>query len=285
MTILLHTLTETLALFIGFRYFLYLRHIHGDAIVSGNRIWIIIGAIFGALIGSRLIGGLENPVAMIQSKNIPLHFYSNKTVVGGFLGGLFGVELTKKIIRERHSSGDLLTYPMILGLIIGRIGCFSMGVYEETYGMPTTLPWGINLGDDLHRHPVCLYEIIFLVMLWLTLMQIEKKYTLAEGARFKLFMISYLLFRFLLDFIKPHYTFNIGLSTIQLTCLTGLIYYCRYIVNPKRLVEDINRKKLFRSLLQKINNALIVFTNVLEPCCKHGKPARRSENMSKQTTN
>jgi phosphatidylglycerol---prolipoprotein diacylglyceryl transferase len=242
--ILVHTIAETLALFIGFRYFLYLRHRNGDKIVSGNRTWIIIGAIFGALIGSRLIGGLENPTAVIQSENILLHFYSNKTVVGGFLGGLFGVELIKKIIREKRSSGDLFTYPMILALIIGRIGCFSMGIYEETYGALTRLPWGINLGDGFYRHPVCLYEIIFLIMLWLALIQIEKKFELAEGARFKLFMMSYLLFRFLLDFIKPHYTFNIGLSTIQLTCLAGLIYYYRYIIYPKKLVRHIKREEI-----------------------------------------
>ncbi len=242
--ILLHTITEILSLFVGFRYFLFVRNKQGDAIISNNRIWIIIGAIFGAMIGSRLIGGLENPVAMMQSKNILLYFYSNKTVVGGFLGGLLGVELTKKIIHEKHSSGDLFTYPMILALIIGRVGCFSMGIYEETYGISTSLPWGMNLGDNLYRHPVCLYEIIFLILLWITLAQIEKSFMLKEGARFKLFMISYMLFRFLLDFIKPHYTFNIGLSTIQLTCLAGSIYYYHYIIHPKKLIADIKKEEI-----------------------------------------
>ena len=85
--------------------------------------------------------------------------YSNKTIIGGLLGGLFGVELIKKVIEEKKASGDLFTYPVMLALIIGRIGCFSMGVYEETYGLPTTLPWGVKLGDNIPRHPVCLYEI------------------------------------------------------------------------------------------------------------------------------
>jgi phosphatidylglycerol:prolipoprotein diacylglycerol transferase len=243
-TILLHTITEVLALFIGFRYFLYLRNKQSDTISSNNRTWIIIGAIFGAVIGSRLIGGLEDPLAIIRSQNIFLHFYKNKTVVGGFLGGLFGVEVTKKIIHEKHASGNLFTYPMILALIIGRIGCFSMGVYEETYGNPTKLSWALNLGDGIPRHPVCLYEIIFLGMLWLSLVKIEKKFILESGARFKLFMISYLLFRFLLDFIKPHYTFNIGLSTIQLTCLAGLIYYYRFVIHPKKLIAGIMNEKI-----------------------------------------
>jgi phosphatidylglycerol---prolipoprotein diacylglyceryl transferase len=132
----------------------------------------------------------------------------------------------------------LFVYPMIVALIIGRMGCFSMGVFEETYGTVTTLPWALNLGDGLPRHPVCIYEILFLITLWLSLVQLQKTYSLANGALFRLFMIAYLTFRLLLDFIKPHYTFNIGLSTIQIACLLGLIYYYRYIVRPKRLLAN-----------------------------------------------
>jgi len=216
---------------------LYLKKVNGDHIVSPNRLWIVIGATIGAFFGSRIIGGLENPAALVQSKNIFIYFYSNKTIVGGLLGGLFGVELIKKIIKERSASGDLFTYPLILAMILGRIGCFSMGTFEATYGSPTLLPWGMNLGDNIPRHPVCLYEIIFLMVLWLQIAQAEKKFSLQLGARFKIFMISYLIFRFCLDFIKPHYTFGIGLSTIQIVCLLGLIYYYRYMLHPEKLIN------------------------------------------------
>jgi phosphatidylglycerol:prolipoprotein diacylglycerol transferase len=57
-----------------------------------------------------------------------------KTVAGGSLGGLFGVEVVKNIIGEKQKSGDLFTYPIILALIIGRIGCFTTAIYEQTYG-------------------------------------------------------------------------------------------------------------------------------------------------------
>ena len=236
--ILLHTITEFAGFFIGFRYYLFLKRKQGDVIESSNRLWIIIGVTFGAFMGSRLIGGLENPDALSQSNNILFYFYFNQTIVGGLLGGLFGAELVKFFIHEKTASGDLFTYPIILALIIGRIGCFSMGIYEETYGLPASLPWGMNLGDNIPRHPVCLYEVIFLLLLWITLIQLEKKYALLNGARFKIFMVAYCFFRFMLDFIKPHYTFNIGLSTIQITVLFGLIYYCRYIIHPKKLLHQ-----------------------------------------------
>ena len=232
----MHVVFEVLAFFIGFRYFLWLRKKRGDAIKTPNRTWIIIGAIIGALIGSRLIGGLEDPTQITKANNVLFYFYQNKTVLGGFLGGLTGVEIVKKIIKEKGASGDLFVYPIILALIIGRMGCFSMGIYEETYGTVTTLPWGMNLGDGLIRHPVSLYEIIFLWVLWVCLWIVQKKFALQQGALFKLFMIAYLGFRFLLDFIKPHFTFNVGLSVIQLTCIAGLLYYLPYIIQPKKLL-------------------------------------------------
>jgi len=229
---------ETLAFFIGFRYFLYLRKKTGDQLSSSGRIWIILGAIFGALIGSRLIGGLEHPDELFASSNPLVYFYSNKTVVGGFLGGLAGVELVKKKIGEKRSSGDLFVYPIILALIIGRIGCFSMGIYEETYGLPSNLPWAMDLGDGITRHPVAIYEIIFLMMLWILLKWTEQKIRLQQGGLFKLFMIFYLLFRLLLDIIKPHYSILLQLSTIQITCVAGLLYYLPYIIKPEKLTTS-----------------------------------------------
>ena len=231
----LHGIFEFAAFFAGFRYFLYLRKKQHDPIISTNRMWILIGAIFGSVIGSRLIGGLEDPTQIKMADNILLYFYQNKTVLGGFLGGLWGVELIKKIIKEKNSSGDLFTYPMLLALMIGRIGCFSMGVYEETYGTVTNFITGMNLGDGRMRHPVTLYEIFFLGLLWISLVQIGKKWKLAPGERFKIFMVAYCCFRFLLDIIKPHYTWAIGLSTIQITSLIGLCYYLIIYFHNKNL--------------------------------------------------
>jgi phosphatidylglycerol---prolipoprotein diacylglyceryl transferase len=236
--ILLHTITEIAGYFIGFRYFLYLRKREGDALQTERRVWILIGAIFGALLGSRLIGGLENPAEMAKADNVLMYFFMNKTVLGGFLGGLFGVEMVKKILKEKKKSGDLFVYPILVALVIGRIGCFSMGVYEETYGSPTTFFTGMNLGDGILRHPVALYEIGFLAVLFVFLKQMDRRFVLDEGARFKMFMIGYISFRFLTDFIKPHYNYAIGLSAIQLACIAGLIYYSPFIIKPSKLLKD-----------------------------------------------
>lgn len=230
-----HVIFESAGIFIGFRYFLYLRSKQHDPIHTNNRLWIIIGAIFGAVFGSRLIGGLENPVQLAAASNIFLHFYKNATIVGGLLGGLTGVEIAKVLINEKQSSGDLFVYPILLAMIIGRIGCFSMGVYEDTYGTVTDSIFGINLGDGQLRHPVALYEIAFLITAWMAIKAIDARNVLAEGGRFKLFMISYLSFRLCLELVKPHHPLIAGLSAIQLACTTGLLYYSYFIFHPRKI--------------------------------------------------
>ncbi|TCZ74813.1 prolipoprotein diacylglyceryl transferase [Flaviaesturariibacter aridisoli] len=231
----LHALLETAAFFLGFRYFLYLRRRQGDAFATQSRAWIVLGAIVGSLLGSHLIGSLERPYELAMSKNLLLYVAGNKTVLGGFLGGLLGVELTKMIIGEQRASGDLFVYPMILALIVGRIGCFSMGIYEETYGIYTDSFFGMNLGDGIPRHPAALYEIAFLLLLGIAIRSTARRFALAEGALFKLFLIAYCAFRFGLDFLKPHTPVLFRLSTIQLTALAGLLYYLPYLLRPKKL--------------------------------------------------
>ena len=235
----LHAVLETAAFFFGFRYFLYLRRKTGDVFTSNARISILIGAIFGALLGSRLVGALERPYEWKEAGNMLLYIYSNKTVLGGFLGGLAGVEIMKKSMGETRASGDLFVYPILLALCIGRIGCFTMGVWEETYGLPTTGFTGMDLGDGKLRHPVALYEIVFLLLLWIALVQTAKKHTLEAGALFKLFMIAYLFFRFVLEAFKPVYYYPFGLSAIQVFSLIGLLYYAPYIIHPHKLTKPL----------------------------------------------
>jgi len=165
------------------------------------------------------------------------------------LGSLLVVEITKKMIHEKTSSGDLFTYPLILAMMIGRIGCFTSGLTEETYGIKTSSFLGINLGDGVYRHPVTLYEVAFLALLWFILKTIERRVTLINGYRFQFFMIAYLAFRFMLDFIKPHYVYFLGMGTIQLCCIIGLSYYSKTIYkilfNFSSLTEYGKQKGLY----------------------------------------
>jgi len=233
----LHEITEFAGIFIAFRYMLYLKRKQGDSIGSESRLWVIIGATVGAIFGSRLLGALENIPEWRHAASFWLYLYSNKTIVGGLLGGLLGVEITKKIIGVRSRTGDLFVFPLLLAMIVGRIGCFSMGIYEMTYGNPSSLSWAMDLGDGIRRHPVALYEIAFLILLWAALTTARRRLPLRDGSLFIIFLSSYLLFRFLLDFIKPGWHYFLNLGSIQVACIAGMLYYCRYLLQPRLLLN------------------------------------------------
>lgn len=232
----IHFVCEMLAYMLGYRYYTYLRQHTHDLISTQHRIVIFVGAAAGAFLGSHIVGILENPMQLNQMGY--LYFMGNTTIVGGLLGGLIGVELTKKQIGVTVSSGDLMVYPIMLGMIIGRLGCFFAGLQDGTYGIPSNLPWAINFGDGIRRHPTNLYEILFWTMLWIALLITEKRTILANGARFKMMLAAYLLFRFAIEFIKPGYFFSFGLSTIQLVCLCGIAYYYKVFVYPNQLTQS-----------------------------------------------
>ncbi len=231
----IHFICETLAYIIGYRYYSYLRSKTNDPISTDHRLLIFIGAAAGAFLGSHIVGIFENPPLLVHFD--PVYFLGNKTIVGGMLGGLIGVELTKKLLKIKVSSGDLMVYPLILAMIIGRTGCFLAGLDDGTFGIPSKLPWAINFGEGIPRHPTNLYEILFWIILWIALKTIEKYRHLANGARFKIFLSAYLLFRFMIEFIKPDYFFSFGLSVIQLVCLAGILYYYKVFLYPSKLIK------------------------------------------------
>lgn len=192
--------------------------------------------------------------------------------------GLITVELAKRYIGLRDSTGDLYAIPLALGIAIGRIGCFLTGLSDNTYGTPSNLPWAVNFGDNIPRHPTQLYEIVFLLLLIPVLYRVlnripfQNKTVILSGAgtqrnevpaqskdpyprdgsipirflpgdAFKLFMVAYLSFRFLCDFIKPYPRIFLGLGGIQWACLLVLLYYSRDIarwLRPAPAVVDAN---------------------------------------------
>jgi prolipoprotein diacylglyceryltransferase len=225
----IHLVLEYLAFFIGYRYYAFLRKRTTDSIITINRLSIILGAALGAFLGSRIVGFLEHPVVISDIKSF-FGLFNTKTIMGGLFGGLLGVEIAKKIIGEKESSGDLFTFPIILGIFIGRIGCFLSGTNEFTYGKATTFFLGMNLGDNIKRHPIALYELLFFVLLFIFLKKIKSK-NLKDGLLFQYFMIAYFTFRFCIEFIKPNQFFVAGLSSIQILCLICLLYYHKTILN------------------------------------------------------
>lgn len=206
----MHFLFELLGYLAGLLVYLALRKRRGDVVSDRDRATVFTGAALGAALGSRLLFVLSY---------LGGDFFGGKSIVGGLLGGLIGVEIAKKLAGITRSTGDLFVYPLITAMSIGRIGCFLAGPADKTAGLPVS--WGIAMGDNVKRHPVALYEIAFLLLLGVALTRVR-----GDGIRFRVFMTAYLAFRFAVDFLKPDPPpVFLGLSAIQWACAAGVLYY------------------------------------------------------------
>jgi prolipoprotein diacylglyceryltransferase len=230
-----HPVFETLAYVAGYATFRRVRTSHGDVIAEPQRWTVIAAAALGALLGSRLLGLAEQwPTvrAAWQSGHLLALLISpgGKTIVGGLLGGWLAVEIAKHITGIRSRTGDLFALPLCVGIAVGRIGCFVAGLADDTYGKPTRLPWAVDFGDGIGRHPTQLYEIIFLALLGVGLTRLVG---VKEGARFRIFLAAYLAWRLVIDFLKPQ-PLVAGLNLIQWACMAGLLAIGVLALNDRR---------------------------------------------------
>jgi prolipoprotein diacylglyceryltransferase len=197
---------------------------------------LLAGAAVGAGIGSRALYMLQYWHALAGQ---PLTAWlGGKTIVGGLLGAILGVEIAKRLLHWPASTGDGFVVPLMVAVVIGRIGCQFSGLSDLTYGNVTTLPWGWDYGDGLARHPTAAYEILGIGVLACCVMR--GGFTTQPGDRFRAFVVGYLLLRIGLDCLKPPFApASAGLlapercgalTAIQWACVAGVAYYTRDIV-------------------------------------------------------
>ena len=219
-----HPVFELLAYFVGFRLYLWQRRRSGDVIGGHERWWMVAAAVLGAAAGSRILFWMEDPATTIARLGDPAYLLGGKTVVGGLLGGWIAVELAKRALGIMSRTGDLFALPLAVGIAIGRIGCFLTGPSDLTWGIETTLPWGIDAGDGIRRHPAPIYEALFLSFLAVAIARWARR-PHRGGWLFRTFMIAYLGLRLVLDAFKPDVRVALGLGAIQWACLAALVYY------------------------------------------------------------
>jgi prolipoprotein diacylglyceryltransferase len=218
-----HLAFELLAYLLAIAVYQSARARYGDHISTGHRWSLLAAASIGAVIGSRVLNWLEDPAATARRSTDVVALIGGQTAVGGLLGAWIAVEFQKRRLSITTPTGDLLAVPAAAGLAVGRIGCFLSGLGDGTYGTSTSLPWGIDLGDGIPRHPTALYESLFLVLLAVVLWRIQP--ALPRGGTFKAFVCSYLTFRLLVDALKPGVSLGFGITAIQWACIAGLSYY------------------------------------------------------------
>ncbi len=231
-----HEIAEIVAIAVGYQVYRVLRSRSGDSIGTTNRLWILVGAAAGAAFGSHATEVLE---AWLAPEGLAGLCYSGRSIVGALLGGLIAVESVKVALKEKKRSGDLFVLPVVVGMVIGRLGCYFDGLADCTYGVATAAPWGVDFGDGVARHPMQLYEIAFLAVLVLVLFAAKRSLRLRDGAFFQVFMIAYFAFRLLVDAWKPlPHLAGSPLAATQVVALLGLAWYWRPLLRPRTFLDS-----------------------------------------------
>jgi phosphatidylglycerol:prolipoprotein diacylglycerol transferase len=147
------------------------------------------------------------------------------SVAGALVGAIVGVEIYKALRGIKGSTGGVFVGSFTLGVVIGRFGCLFAGLPDDTYGLPTRLPWGVDLGDGVSRHPVELYESAAMaVFLAAYLLGLQRRSAWAMRRGFYFMCMAYGAQRFVWEFLKP-YPRLIGPFNIFHILCGGLVVY------------------------------------------------------------
>lgn len=224
-----HFIFEWLGVLLGVQVYRYIKRCkQQESIMQGTTFTVVIGCVLGAGIGNKLMFVLESPQLWIE--NGWLSLLQGQSIVGGLLGGLVGVEIAKKLNGIHYSTGDDFVLPLIVGTVVGRVGCFLAGLHDGTFGLPTTVAWGLDFGDGVFRHPTQLYDMLAVSVLGLVLLLNRKHLVKVSGLSFKLYLAGYLLWRLVIDGLKPvPYAYWLELSGIQWICVLALVFYLPFV--------------------------------------------------------
>jgi phosphatidylglycerol:prolipoprotein diacylglycerol transferase len=181
----------------------------------GGGYFIALG--LGAIPGAWLAGSVNTLRAV--------HPALSHSVVGALLGAIVGVEIYKRLRGITGSTGGVFVGPFALGVVIGRWGCLFAGLADGTYGAPSTLPWAVDLGDGIGRHPVQVYESLAMAaFLGIYLEGLARRRPWAMRRGFYALCLWYGLTRFGWEFLKP-YPALIGPLNLFHLLTGGLVAY------------------------------------------------------------
>jgi len=152
----------------------------------------------GAFIGAKLTYLIAEGWLDIGKSDLWLRWATGKSVLGGYAG----VELTKRLVGHRKSTGDAFVLIMPLSLLLGRVGCLMHGCCQG------------RVGTSGLRWPAPQVEAGFQVIMFITAL-VMNRVGLLRDRLFFLYLLSYGLFRFAHEFMRDTPKVWLGFSGYQ----------------------------------------------------------------------
>jgi phosphatidylglycerol---prolipoprotein diacylglyceryl transferase len=200
---------------------------------------ILTGSLFCGAVAAKLSTAWRYFAAAPDPTLIGALIYGGKSVLGGLAGAYLGAILTKRLIRYRASTGDVFAPAVALGIGIGRFGC----LFTETPGTPTGLSWGVTVDAaraariptfppawiGVPLHPSFVYEIVFHFAMLAVLLRLRHRPELRDEL-FKIYLLAYATFRFLIEFVRGNEVVWAGLTRSQLFLIPSTLLLAGYFV-------------------------------------------------------
>jgi phosphatidylglycerol---prolipoprotein diacylglyceryl transferase len=204
-------------------------------------LWIVAGTLAAGAVGAKLATAWHYVADTGDASLGGILVRGGRSILGGLAGAYVGAVLTKKAVGYRRRTGDLFAPAVAMGMAVGRVGC----LLSEPPGTPTSLPWGIRLtpaqAAAIHGcpawcaagaplHPSFAYEIAFHLAAFAALWWWLRPRTHEEGDLFKLYLLGYAVFRFLVEFVRGNEVVWHGLTRSQLFLVPSTALLAWYFV-------------------------------------------------------
>ncbi len=166
-------------------------------------------------------------------------------IYGALILGTLGAYIGSRFAGIRFLSfADAIAPGVILAQAFGRLGNYFN---QELFGLPTDLPWGleiatpndaipIGLPEGSLFHPTFLYEIIWNLLAFGLILLLEVRLKLRWGQTFGLYLALYSLGRFWVEGLRidPSEVF-LGIRTNQWSAIVGLLVAAGLIYWSRRV--------------------------------------------------
>jgi prolipoprotein diacylglyceryl transferase len=212
----------------------------GDtAIAEKLLVWAVVAGVVGARIA--YVAPRFTQIADRGFWHLFAIWEGGLALYGGLTGGVIvGVWL----IRRNHGDVPAMLDAAAIGIPLAQgIGRWGNYFNQELFGTPSDLPWAVEIAerfrpaeyiDSATFHPAFLYEslwnlaIVIPLVLW-----VEKRFDLRRGNLFLVYVVTYGLARFALEFIRTdNATIVAGVRANQLfaavlVVVASLIFFIR----------------------------------------------------------
>lgn len=178
--------------------------------------------LFFSILGGRLMWATEHMETVTLSTIFSMRFGSWR-IAGALVANCIAALIITYIYYKYYKVPTGVTLGIFLEAVflefaLNKLACFLGGC---CYGVETTLPWGIDFGDGLLRHPTQLYELICYTGIFAVARLLRDKYSTIQ--KYAIAIILYIIVRMIVEPLRTE-------AEVYLQGPTRPIYYIMFII-------------------------------------------------------